>query len=159
MRRVSPIALLCVPLLAACTYHRTLFSPLQPEDTPTGEVYQRFAMIRARTVYPVHDHEWDLNLAVPASLVREGGEVRIPAEHVQAVFTEWHHGRERVMARPTGAVRFLQVRRHAVQAEVDLRADVPSGWHVSRRVWFRYDPLAATDMPWIEPDTASGKGS
>ena len=38
MRRLPAIALLCLPLLGACTYHRTLFSPLQPEDTPTGEV-------------------------------------------------------------------------------------------------------------------------
>ncbi|HEX8904707.1 MAG TPA: hypothetical protein VF771_07700 [Longimicrobiaceae bacterium] len=157
MRRISRIALLCLPLLAACTYHRTVFGPLLQEDTPTGEVYQRFVIIRARSVFPVHDHEWDLNLAVPASAVREGTEVRVPSDHVEAMFSEWHHGRARVFARPTGAVRFLHVRRDAVQAEVDLRADVPGGWRLSRRVWFRYHPQAATDMPWLLPDTMQAR--
>ena len=157
MRRISAIALLCLPLLGACTYHRTLFSPLQPEDTPTGEVYQRFVIIRARTVYPFHDHEWDLNLALPATMVREGVEVRVPGDGVNAVFSEWHHSRDRVIARPAGLVRFVRVRRDAIQAEVDLRADVPGGWRVNRRIWFRYHPLAATDMPWIYADTASAR--
>lgn len=157
MRRISAVALLCLPLLGACTYHRTLFSPLQPEDTPTGEVYQRFVIIRARTVYPFHDHEWDLNLALPASMVREGVEVRVPGDGVHAVFSEWHHTRDRVIAQPAGVVRFVQVRRDAIQAQVDLRADVPGGWRVNRRIWFRYHPLAATDMPWIYSDTARGR--
>ena len=157
MRRIPAIALLCLPLLGACTYHRTLFGPLLPEDTPTGEVYQRFVMIRARSIYPVHDHEWDLNLAVPASAVREGAGVSVPGRSVEAVFSEWHHGRARVFAQPRGSVRFLKVRPDAVQAEVDLRADVPSRWRVSRRVWFRYHPQAAADMPWLLPDTAPAR--
>ncbi|HEX8245222.1 MAG TPA: hypothetical protein VF541_17045 [Longimicrobium sp.] len=157
MRRLPAIALLCLPLLGACTYHRTLFSRLQPEDTPTGEVYQRFVIIRARTVFPFHDHEWDLNLAVPASMVREGREVRVPGDGVHAVFSEWHHRRERVIAAPAGTVRFVHVRRDAVQVEVDLHADVPSRWRVNRRIWFRYHPMAATDMPWIYSDTTAAR--
>ncbi len=158
MRRAIPALLLCAPLLAGCTYHRTLFSPLRPEDSPTGEVVHRFTMIRARTVYPFHDHEWDVSLLVPQAQVREGVELTFPGTGATAVFSEWHHRRPRVRVAPVGTVRFVQVRPDAVQAEVSLRADVPSGWRLRRRVWFRYDPLAATEMPWVRPDTADTEG-
>jgi len=154
MRRILTAVLLCLPLAAACTYHRTVFSPLRPEDSPTGEVMQRFTVIRARTVYPFHDHEWDLNLVVPQAQVREGAELRFPNDQSMAVFSEWHHRKQRVLVSPIGTIRFVQIRPDAVQAEVNLRANVPGGWHLRRLVWFRYDPLAATEMPWIRPDTA-----
>lgn len=158
MRRVSAVLLLCLPLAAGCTYHRTVFSPLRPEESPTADVLHRFTVIRARTVYPFHDHEWDLNLAIPQSQVREGGEVRFPNPDAQAVFSEWHHTRNRVMVMATGTIRFVQIRPDAVQAQVNMRADVPSRWSVNRLMWFRYDPLAATEMPWIRPDSLPGSG-
>ena len=154
MRRVL-FLLLLLPLVAGCTYHRTVYSPLRPEDSPTGTVLQRFTMMRARTVYPFHDHEWDLNLAIPMAQVREGAEIRFPARGAMAVFSEWHHRKRRVLVVPTGTVRFVQVRADAVQAQVNMRADVPSHWQVNRLVWFRYDPLAATEMPWLSPDSAN----
>jgi hypothetical protein len=158
MRRIFTAVLLCLPLAAACTYHRTVFSPLRAEDSPGGQVMHRFTIIRARTVYPFHDHEWDVSLVVPQAQVREGVELRFPGDGATAVFSEWHHRRQRVLAAPTGTVRFVQVRPDAVQAEVDLRADVPGGWQLRRRVWFRYDPLAATEIPWTRPDTDDEEG-
>jgi|GEM_PF-2707754 len=154
MRRVFQRLVLFIPLVAGCTYHRTLFSPLRPEESASGEVMQRFTIIRARTVYPFHDHEWDVSLVVPQARVREGAELRFPGDGATAVFSEWHHRRQRVLVAPTGTVRFVQVRPDAVLAEVNLRADVPSGWHLGRRVWFRYDPQAAVEMPWVRPDSA-----
>src|SRR5215218_1004885 len=155
MRRLIPILL----LLAGCTYHRTVYSPLRPEESVRGgEVLHRFAIIRARSVPLLVDHEWDLNLAIPQSQVRAGTEVRFPSHGVYAVFSEWRHP-DRVMALPTGTVRFVQVRPDAVQAQVDMEADVPSHWTVHRLVWFRYDPLAATEMPWIRPDSVPSAGS
>lgn len=153
MRRVVPI-LLAASLAAGCTYHRTLFSPLRPEDAPgNGEVVHRFTIIRARSVPFFYDHEWDLSLAIPLSQVRAGNQISFPSGEVQAVFSEWHHP-NRVMAIPTGTIRFTQVLSDAVQAEVDMRADVPSHWKIRRILWFRYDPLAATEMPWVRPDSA-----
>ncbi|HET7229272.1 MAG TPA: hypothetical protein VFJ16_04685 [Longimicrobium sp.] len=152
MRRLIPLLLL-LPLAAGCTYHRTVYSPLRPEDSPNGQVLHRFTMIRARTVYPFHDHEWDLNLLVPEAQVREGAELRFPGDAAQAVFSEWHQNRRRVVAVPTGTLRFVEVRTDAVKAQVNMRADVPGGWSVNRVVWFRYHPLAATEMPWIRSDT------
>lgn len=159
MRRLIPLLLLLPPLAAGCTYHRTVYSPLRPEYTTSGQVLHRFIIIRARTVYPFHDHEWDLNLVIPEAQVREGTELRFPGDGVQeAVFSEWHHGRRRVVAVPTGTIRFVQVRPDAVQAQVDMQASVPSHWQVRRLVWFRYDPMAATEMPWIRPDSLPGAG-
>jgi hypothetical protein len=121
-------------------------------------VLQRFTVIRARTVYPFHDHEWDLNLLVPQAQVREGAEVRFPGDAVRAVFSEWHHTRPRVLAVPTGTLRFVQVRDDAVQAEVNMSANVPSRWSLRRLVWFRYSPQAAVEMPWLRPDSLPGAG-
>jgi hypothetical protein len=156
MCRVFQRLLLLIPLVAGCTYHRTLFSPLRAEDGPSGEVVHRFTMIRARSVPPFVDHEWDLNLAIPASRICEGGEVRVPGAGVVAVFSEWRHP-GRVVAVPTGTLRFVQIRPDAVQVEVNMSADVPSRWSVRRLVWFRYDPQAAVEMPWIRSDT-TGEG-
>jgi hypothetical protein len=152
MRRLI-LLLLLLPLAAGCTYHRTIFSPLRPEDSPSGQLLHRFTIIRARTVYPFHDHEWDLNLAIPEARVREGVEVRFPGDDAMAVFSEWHHRKQRVLVAPTGTVRFIQIRPDAVQAEVNMQADVPGHWQLRRLVWFRYDPMAATEMPWVRPDT------
>lgn len=157
MRRASALLLLCLPLAAGCTYHRTLYSPLRPEETPTGEVMQRFTIIRARSIPLFYDHEWDLNLAIPAADVREGMEIRFPGSRAHAVFSEWHHP-DRVMAVPTGTIRFVQVRPDAVQAQVDMTANVPSRWSLRRLVWFRYSPQAATEMPWVRPDSLPGAG-
>jgi hypothetical protein len=71
-----------------------------------------------------------------------------------AVFSEWHHP-DRVFMQPTGTIRFVQIRPEAVQAEVKMEANVPSHWRVNRLVWFRYDPMAATEIPWIRPDSAT----
>lgn len=149
MRRLIPILL----LLAGCTYHRTVYSPLRPEESVAGgEVLHRFTIIRARSVPLLYDHEWDLSLAIPQSQIRVGNELRIPGDNVMAAFSEWHHP-DRVYTQPTGTIRFVQVRPDAVQAEVKMQANVPSHWRVNRLVWFRYDPMAATEIPWIHPDT------
>ncbi|HEU4556907.1 MAG TPA: hypothetical protein VFS20_03620, partial [Longimicrobium sp.] len=69
-----------------------------------------------------------------------------------AVFTQFAKP-DRVMAVPRGTIRFVRVLPDAVQAEVNLQAEVPSKWTVRRTVWFRYSPLAATEMPWISDST------
>ena len=152
MRRLLAILML-VPAVAGCRYHRTVYSPARPEEIGTSEPQHRFTMMRAVTFFPVLNREWDLNLAIASVKVREGTQVEVPSSTVQAVFTQFAKP-DRVMAVPTGTIRFMKVLPDAVQAEVDLRANVPSQWTVRRVVWFRYSPLAATEMPWIRPDSA-----
>lgn len=152
MRRLLAILML-VPAVSGCHYHRTVYSPTRPEEIGQREPQHRFTMMRAVTFFPFINREWDLNLAIESEQIREGAQVQVPSSTVQAVFTQYAQP-ERVMAVPTGTIRFLQVLPDAVQAEVDLRANVPSHWTVRRVVWFRYSPLAATEMPWIRPDSA-----
>lgn len=153
MRRNIALVLLCFPLVAGCHYHRTVYSPTRPEESGQREPQHRFTMMRAVTFFPFINREWDLNLAIVSEQIREGTQVQVPSSTVQAVFTQYAQP-ERVMAVPTGTIRFMKVLPDAVQAEVDLRANVPSQWTVRRVVWFRYSPLAATEMPWIRPDSA-----
>jgi hypothetical protein len=154
MRRKISLVLLCLPLAGGCHYHRTLYSPTRPEESGQREPQHRFTMIRAVTFFPFINREWDLNLAIHSDKIREGAQVEVPSSTVQAVFTQFARP-DRVMAVPTGTIRFLRVLPDAVQAEVDLRANVPSKWAVRRTLWFRYSPMAATEMPWIHPDTAA----
>jgi hypothetical protein len=152
MRRKIVLVLLCLPLVGGCHYRRTVYSPTRPEESRTREPQHRFTMMRAVTFFPFINKEWDLNLAIPSNKIHEGTQVEVPSSTVQAVFTQFAKP-DRVMAVPTGTIRFVRVLPDAVQADVDLRADVPSKWVVRRRVWFRYSPMAATEMPWIRPDT------
>jgi hypothetical protein len=152
MRRLLAILML-VPAAAGCHYHRTVYSPTRPEESGQREPQHRFTMMRAVTFFPFINREWDLNLAIESEQIRAGAQVQVPSSGVQAVFTQFAKP-DRVMAVPTGTIRFLRVLPDAVQAEVDLRANVPSQWTVRRVVWFRYSPMAATEMPWIRPDSA-----
>ncbi|HYH83110.1 MAG TPA: hypothetical protein VEX86_25165 [Longimicrobium sp.] len=148
MRRVLPIFLLLLPLASGCVYRRTLYSPVLLEESGLEAPAHRFAMIRAVTVFPLLGRQWDLNLSVPSAMVKEGTEVRVPATGVHASFSEWRKP-DRVAAPVTGRIRFVRVLPEAIQAEVDLRADVPSKWTLRRVMWFRYSPQAAKEMPWL----------